>query len=251
MQLPEICIKKPVFTTVLSLAIMLIGLIFFTKLEIRDTPNIAPPIITVKSLYKGADAGYMERQITQKIEKELRSTKNVESILSTSRIGESEITLVLKLDSDIEVALSDVRSKISGLSQDLPDDMQLPSVEKLDADAWPTIWITVNSSSYDDLELTRISDNRIKSVLEKLPTVGNSIIFGARNYTMMVEPINSKMFQHHLSPFELESAIRAQNEDYPAGLIKTNSRDFSLKLSGTLRTAEEFQNIIIKANNNS
>lgn len=248
MYLTETCIKKPVFTTVLSLIIIAVGAIFFTKLELRDTPNISPPLITVSAIYQGADAGYMEREITQKIEQELKSTKNMESMISTSSIGKSEITIVLGLDSDIEVALSDVRSKISGLSQSLPDDMQLPSVEKLDIDARPSIWLTVNSDIYDDLELTRISDNQIKSVLEKLPTVGSALIFGARYYSMLVEPINKKLVQHKISPFEIESAIRAQNQDYPAGIVKTDALNFSIKLSGVLNTVEEFENIIIKKN---
>ena len=249
MQLPEICIRRPVFTIVLSLIIMSLGAIFFTKLQVRGTPNINPPIITVRSDYPGSDALYMEKQITTRIEKALKTIKNLESMSSSSSVGESMIILAFDLDTDIEVALNDVRSMISDINQIFPDDMKPPSVAKMDSDAWPSFWISINSSKHDDLELTRISDNQIKSVLEKLPTVGNSKIFGARYYTMRIEPINAKMFQHKLSPIELEKAISAQNKDYPAGSIKTSVRGFSLKLAASLNTVEEFENIIIKKYN--
>jgi HAE1 family hydrophobic/amphiphilic exporter-1 len=124
--------------------------------------------------------------------------------------------------------------------------MKMPSVAKMDSDAWPSLWISINSSRHDELELTRISDNEIKSVLEKLPTVGNSRIFGAKYYSMRIEPINTKMFQHKLSPLDLEIAIREQNKDYPAGSIKNDARNFSLKLNATLNSTEEFKNIIVK-----
>ena len=246
MQLPEICIKRPVFTIVLSLIILALGSIFFTKLQVRGTPNINPPIITVNSEYNGADALYMERQITTRIEKALKTIKNLESMSSSSSVGESSIMLEFNLNADIEIALNDVRSRITDVIQFFPDDMKPPSVAKMDSDAGPSFWISINSNRHDNLELTRISDNQIKSVLEKLPTVGNSRIFGARYYTMRIEPISTKMFQHKISPFELEASIRAQNKDYPAGSIKTNVRGFSLKLAATLNTPEEFGNIIVK-----
>jgi len=135
---------------------------------------------------------------------------------------------------------------ISDLSQIFPDDMKMPSVAKMDSDAWPSLWISINSSRHDELELTRISDNEIKSVLEKLPTVGNSRIFGAKYYSMRIEPLNTNMFQHKLSPLDLEIAIREQNKDYPAGSIKNDARNFSLKLNATLNSTEEFKNIIVK-----
>ena len=246
MQLTEICIKRPVFTIVLSLIILALGSIFFTKLQVRGMPNINLPIITVNSAYNGADALYMERQITTRIEKTLKTIKNLESMSSSSGVGFSSITLEFNLNADIEIALNDVRSKISDVIPFFPDDMNPPSIAKMDSDAWPSFWISINSNKHDNLELTRISDNQIKSVLEKLPTVGNSTIFGARYYTMRIEPISTKMFQHKISPFELETAIRAQNKDYPAGSIKTNIRSFSLKLAATLNTTEEFGNIIVK-----
>ncbi len=246
MKLPLICIKRPVFTIVLSLVVMTLGAIFYTKLEIRGTPNITPPIISVSSIYDGADALYMEKQITTRIEKALKTVKNLDFMSSESKVGQSDITLSFELDTDIEIALNDVRSKISSLSSIFPDDMDQPSVEKLDADAWPSLWLSVNSTRHDNLELTRIAEDQINSVLQKLPTVGNSLIFGGRYYSMRVEPDNAKLYQHKISPFEIEQAIRTQNKDYPAGVIKSEVRNFALRLNSSLNKVEEFEKIIIK-----
>lgn len=246
MHLPEICIKRPVFTIVLSLILMALGGIFFTKLQIRDTPNVNPPIITITSRYPGADAMYMEKQITTRIEKAVKTVSNLEDMSSSSSVGESQIVMFFSLDADIEIALNDIRSLISDISKSFPDDMKMPTVAKMDSDAWPSFWITINSDRHDNLELTHISDSQIKSVLKKLPTVGKSAIYGARYYTMRIEPISTKMFQHQLTPFDLEKSLRAQNKDYSAGSIKTETRSFSLKLAATLNTVEEFENVIVK-----
>jgi hydrophobic/amphiphilic exporter-1 (mainly G- bacteria), HAE1 family len=246
MRLPEICIRRPVFTIVLSLIILALGGVFFTKLQIRDTPNINPPIITIHSEYAGADAQYMEKQITKRIEDAVKTVSNLDDMSSSSSIGQSDIMLSFDLDTNIEIALNDVRSLISDISRSFPDDMKMPTAAKMDSDAWPSLWITINSDRHDNLELTQILDDQIKSVLEKLPTVGKSNIYGARYYTMIVEPISVKMFQHQLTPFDLEQALRAQNKDYPAGSIKNDIRGFSLKLAATLNTPSEFENVILK-----
>jgi HAE1 family hydrophobic/amphiphilic exporter-1 len=246
MQLSDICIKRPVFTIVLSLIVITLGAIFFTKLQVRETPNVNPPVITIRSSYSGADAAYMERQITTPIEKAVKTIKNLKAMSSSSSIGSSMVILEFDLDADIEVALSDARSMVSDIIPQFPNDMDAPAIAKMDSDAWPSFWISVNSNRHDNLELTKISDDQIKSVLEKLPTVGKSMIFGARYYSMRIEPIATKMFQHKLTPVELENGIREQNKDYPAGSIKTNVRSFSLKLAATLNTPEDFAKIIVK-----
>lgn len=246
MQLPEICIKKPVFTIVLSLIITILGLIFYTKLQIRGTPNVNPPIITVNATYLGADALYMEKQITTRMEKALKTVKNLDFMSSESSVGASNITLSFKLDADIEIALNDVRSKISDIQHNFPDDMKPPAIAKMDSDSWPSLWLSVNSDRHTNLELTRISETQIKDVLEKLPTVGESRIFGAKYYTMRIDPINTKMFQHKISPFEIEQAILTQNKDFPAGTLKSNFINYTLRLSASLNQPEEFQNIIVK-----
>jgi len=246
MSLSEICIKRPVFATVLSLVIVTLGAIFFSKLQIRGIPDIDPPIVTVSAVYPGADALYMEKEITTRIEKALKNVKNLDFMSSSSSTGETHITLSFKLSADIEIALNDVRSKISEISNIFPDDMAPPSVSKLDSDSFPSMWLTITSDVYDDMTLTRIVENNVQLILEKLPSVGQANIYGDRVYTMLIEPRPAKMQQFKVSPVEIETAVKAQNQDYPAGTIKTDFRNFTLRLKGTLSTPVEFENIIVK-----
>ena len=249
MLLSEICIKRPVFATVLNLVIVALGAIFFTKLQIRGTPDISVPIINVKAHYAGADALYMEQEITTRIEKALKTVKNLDYITSQSSTGESSITLSFLLSTDIEVALNDVRAKISDITYMFPQDMKAPSVAKLDADSFPSLFISVESDQYSDLELTKIVEDNLQTPLDKLESVGQSQIYGGREYIMRIEPDSKKLYQHKISLLEIESAIKEQNKDYPAGTIKTKSNNFIVTLEGSLSTPAEFGNIILKVQN--
>lgn len=130
MLLSEICITRPVFATVLSLIIMILGAISFTKLDIRGTPDIALPVITITAQYPGADSRYMEKEVTTRLETALKTVKNIDSITSKSTTGSSVITLTFLLSTDIELALNDVRAKISNISYLLPLDMKSPNIAK-------------------------------------------------------------------------------------------------------------------------
>lgn len=247
MLLSEVCIKKPVFATVLSLVVVTLGAVFFTKLQIRGVPAIDPPVINIEANYEGADALYMERQITTRLEKTLKTTKSLDYMSSKSSTGQSVITLVFTLDADIDVALSDVRSKVSDLSYIFPEDMKMPSIAKVDADAMPSLWLSFNSDKHDSLELTKIVDDKVSTVLEKLPTVGKSVIYGGRYYSIIVEPDPAKLYQYKISPLEIEKALKTQNKDYPAGSIQTSIRNFTISLKGSLFTPQQFRNVIIKS----
>jgi HAE1 family hydrophobic/amphiphilic exporter-1 len=242
----ETCINRPVFTTVMSLMLITIGLVYGNKLELRGSPNIAPPIISVTSIYEGADASYMEKQITTRIEKAIKTVKYLDHMSSTSKNGESDVTLFFQLDADIDVALNDVRSKIAELNGMFPADMNAPAVSKLDTDSFPSLWISVSSNVHDSLELTRIVDEVIKSQLEKLSTVGKANIFGAKYYSIQISPLINKLSQYKIGLDEIEQAIRSQNKDYPAGVIKTTNRNFVLRLNSSLQNIDDFNNIIIK-----
>ena len=173
MLLSEICIKRPVLATVLSLVIVALGAIF-TKLQIRGTPDISVPIINVEAHYAGADALYMEKEITTRIEKALKTVKNLDYITSQSSTDENSIILSFLLSTDIKIALNDVRSKISDITYMFPQDMKTPSVAKLDTDSFPSLFINVESDQYSDLELTKIVEDNLQTPLDKLESVGQS-----------------------------------------------------------------------------
>ena len=247
MLISEICIKRPVFATVLSIVIVLLGVMFFTNLQIRGTPNIDPPIITIDAHYHGSDALYMEQNITNRIEKILRTVKNVEHIQSTSQAGNSNIVITFNIDADINEALNDVKSKVASISSSLPTDMPTPSVEKMDSDAWPGLWIVAKSDRHDDMHLTDILYQHTVKELEKISSVGKVKLFGARWYTMSIMPDPTALYALKITPLELEGAIKSQSKDYPVGSIKTVAHNYILELKGKLSSEEEFRNIIVRS----
>ncbi len=208
MYLSEICIKRPVFATVLTLVVVILGAVFFTKLQIRGIPDISFPVITVYANYPGADALYMEKEITTRIEKALKTVKNLDTITSQSSTGSSHITLIFLSLANIETALNDVRSKISNISSIFPQGMSMPYVAKMDEDNFPSLYLSISSDVYDDLQLTQIVQDSVKTILEKLETIGQVEIYGAKEYSMRIEPDPVKLYQHKMSVLKMESAIK-------------------------------------------
>lgn len=251
MLLSEVCIKRPVFATVLSLLIIMIGIMGYSRLSLRALPNIDPPIITVTANYPAADAAYMEQNITLPIEKALRTVKNVDFTTSKSVSGSSVITISFLLSANIDEALNDVRSKISSINDRFPLDMKAPEAAKADSGAWPSLWLVATSDRHDDMTLTNIIYQDITKTLEKIESVGQAKLFGASYYNMNIEPDPVKLYAFKISPIEIEKAVKAQNQDYPAGQIKTDSHNFVLQLQAALSKEEEFARIIVKRDKNN
>ena len=250
MILSDISIKRPVFATVMSLVLVVFGIVSFLKLDIRGVPKIDPPLIMVQTVYPGASASYMESNITSLIEKQLRTVKKVDFIQSSSAPGRSYVIVFFKLDANLNDALSDIRSKIAELSYYFPDDMKLPTVAKQDPDSFPSMWIAASSDRHDDMQLTEIIDQKVTQALSKISSVGTLNIFGARDYKMKIEPDPAKLYAYKISPTEIESQVKAQSTNYPAGKIQTNVLEYIFQLKGGLNTAQGFANIIIKQDQN-
>ncbi len=247
MLLSEVCIKRPVFATVLSLLIIMLGVMGYLRLPLRALPNIDPAIITITASYPGADATYMENNITLPIEKALRTVKNVDFTTSESSAGSASITISFLLSANIDEALNDINSKLSSINDFFPVDMKPPTASKANSDAWPVLWLVATSDRHDDMTLTDIIAQNITKSLEKIESVSEARLFGARSYNMNIEPDPIKLNAFKITPIEIESAILSQNRDYPAGQIKTDSRDFILKLQASLKTEKEFAKIIVKS----
>ena len=188
MLLSEVCIKRPVFATVLSLLIIMLGVMGYFRLPLRALPNIDPAIITVTATYPGADATYMENNITLPIEKALRTVKNVDFTTSESSAGSTNIIISFLLSANIDEALNDINSKLSSINDLFPVDMKAPTASKADSDAWPVLWLVAASDRHDDMALTDIIYQNITKPLEKIESVSTARLFGARYYNMNIEP---------------------------------------------------------------
>ena len=246
MTLPELCIKRPVFATVLSLLILLIGFISYTRLGVREYPNIDEPVVTVETRYPGASAEIMESQVTQPLEESLAGIEGIDLISSISREESSQITVRFKVDRDVDVAASDVRDRVGRARGRLPDEIEEPIIAKVEADAQPIMYIALSSDNHTPLEVSDYADRFVKDRLQTLPGVADVRINGERRYAMRIWLDRARLAAYSLTPQDIEAALRRQNVEIPAGRIESENREFTVLSETDLRTVEQFRNMIVQ-----
>jgi len=245
MQLPEICIKRPVLATVLSLIIVLLGLISYTRLSVREYPRIDEPTISVSVTYRGASAEVVESQVTKPLEDSLAGIEGVEVMTSQSRAESARINVRFTLKRDPDSAAADVRDKVARARGKLPDTIDEPIIAKVEADSQPVIYIAVEAGSLTPLEASDYVKRYIQPRLSVLPGAADVRIFGERQVSMRVNLDRSRLAGYKLTVQDVEDAIRRQNAEIPAGRIESLSREFTVVAETDLRSADEFNNIII------
>ncbi|MEO5657024.1 MAG: efflux RND transporter permease subunit [Nitrospiria bacterium] len=250
MVLPELSIRRPVLATVMSLMLILIGLLAFTRLAVREYPNIDPPIVSVRTVYPGAGAEVVESQITQPLEDSLAGIEGIRTIKSVSREEVSQITVEFTLARDIDAGANDVRDRVARVRGRLPEETDEPVIAKIEADAFPIIWIAFSSERHTPLEITDYADRVVKDRLQTLPGVAGVIIGGERRYAMRLWLDPERLAGFGLAPQDVEDALRRQNVEVPSGRIESRQREFTVLTESDLRTPEEFDGLIIREVNN-
>ncbi|MDQ5909937.1 MAG: multidrug efflux pump, partial [Pseudomonadota bacterium] len=246
MFLPELCIKRPVLATVMSLAIILIGVITFLRLPVREYPNIDSPIVSVRTVYPGASAEIIESQVTQPLEDSLSGIEGIRTIKSVSREEVSQITVEFLLERDVDSAANDVRDRTARVRGQLPSEAEDPVVAKIEADAQAIMWLAFSSERHSALEITDYADRVIVDRLQALPGVASIIIGGQRRYAMRLWLDRDRMAAYSLTPQDVENALKSQNIELPSGRIESRQREFSVLTESDLRTPEQFNDLIIK-----
>lgn len=249
MRISELCIKRPVFATVLSLVLMLIGIVSYTRLPVREYPKIDEPVVTVDTTYRGASAEIIESQVTKPLEDSLAGIEGVEVITSISRAENSQISVRFKLERAPDSAAADVRDRVSRVRNKLPDAVDEPVIAKVEADANPIIWIAFSSDKHSALEVTDVASRIVKPRLQTLPGAADVRIFGDRKFAMRIWLDRQRLAAYQLTPADIEDALRKQNVEVPAGRIESREREFSVVANTDLKTAEEFGSIIVKMAN--
>jgi multidrug efflux pump len=248
MSLASISIKRPVLAIVMSLVIVLFGVISFRLLSVREYPAIDPPIISVRANYTGANASVIETQITEPLEKALNGIPGVRIISSSSSQGSSNITVEFNLDADLEAAANDVRDKVSGASRSLPQDIDAPPVvTKADASSDAIISLTVQSDTKNPLELSDFAENVIAQNLQTIPGVSATYVMGQKRYAMRLWMDPAKLAAYGLTPLDVKSALNRENVELPSGKIAGNQTELIVNTKGRLRTPDEFNDLIVKA----
>lgn len=246
MSLSSLSIHRPVLSIVMSLTILLLGIIGFTYLGVREYPSIDPPIITVSVSYTGANADVIESQITEPLEANINGIPGIRSITSTSRDGRSSITVEFNVEVDLEDAANDVRDRVSRAVSNLPPDANPPVVTKADADANPILYFTLKSDSKNLLELSDIAQNIFKERLQTIPGVSQVSIFGEKRYSMRLWLDPYKMASLKVSASDIRSALSSENVELPSGKIEGTNTEMTIRTKGRMLSSQEFNDLIIR-----
>jgi multidrug efflux pump len=249
MQLAETSIRRPVFATVLSLLLVLVGAVSFRQLQVREYPRIDEPVVNVNTRLTGASSEVIESQVTKPLEDSIAGIEGVDIITSVSRSEQSQITVRFKLDKSPEDAAADVRDRVSRVRGRLPDAIDEPVISKVEADATPTIWLAFSSESMSPLEVTDLVNRVVKPRLQTVPGVADVQINGDRKFSMRIWVDPDKLAAYRLTVQDVEDALRKQNLEVPAGRIESQQREFSVTAQTDLATALQFGEIALRTVN--
>src|SRR5271165_1240757 len=247
MFLPQLSIKRPVLTMMMSLALVIFGLIGLKRLPVRELPNIDPPVVTVLTVYHGASAAVIETEITERLEEQINSIEGIKTLTSESSEEVSTITVEFNLNRNIDLAAQDVRDRVARVRGTLPKDIEEPIIAKQEADAQPVIWIALNSDRLSTLDLTTLAENQIKDRLQTLGGVSSVVIGGEKRFAMRLWLDSEKMAARHVTVLDVESALKRQNVELPSGRVENSDRTMSIETLGEMKTAPEYNDLIIRS----
>ena len=242
----EFFIRRPVFSTVLSLVIVLCGIVSYGSLTVREYPNIDQPVVNVTTEYLGASAEIIESQVSQILESSIAGIAGIETISSNSRSEISQITVRFRLGTDADVSASDVRDRVGRVRKQLPAEILEPIIAKVEADAQAIINIALTSDRHKAMEISDYADRYIRDQLQNLPGVSEVRIFGERRYAMRIWVDRARLVAHDLTVQDVETALRQQNVEVPSGRIEGLDREFTVLSRTGLKTPEEFRRIVVK-----
>lgn len=245
MFLSDICIRRPVLATVISLILLIFGLFSFIQLPVREFPDVDPPVVNVATNYKGASAEVMESQVTRVIENAVAGISGIKSITSTSREEASRVNIEFYLSRDIDSAAADVRDKVSRATRSLPEEADAPTIQKADADESPIMSLSIVSSSMDRLEMTDYANRVLINRFSAVNGVASARVWGARDYSMRIWLDKNKLAARELTVKDVENALRRENVELPSGRIESTNREFTVRTESGLREPDQFGNIVV------
>lgn len=250
MNLPAFCIRRPAFTIVLSLVMIIIGLIGYRNLSIRWIPNVNLPQVTIITSYPGANAKIIEQDITKLIEKTLSGINGIETLKSSSKQGQSQISISFQLGTNINGAVEEVRSSLERVQGALPKDASNPLVMKSDPNNMPILFISFYNPRYNQEQLSDYVDQYLVPNFETLDGVANVVMYGKRVSAMQVRLDPLKLAASNITVEEVANLLHNQNASIPSGAIRTHDRYYSIVTNTSLKDPEQFNNLILRDEQN-
>ncbi len=245
MKISELSVKRPVFATVLSLLLLILGLLSASRLPIRELPDVESPVVSIETNYLGAAADVVETKITQVIEERVAGLEGINKITSQSVDGRSSINIEFDPSRDVDEAANDVRDRVARVSSNLPPEADPPEVGKVDFGAEPIIWMTLSSDTMNVLELTDYAERELVDRFSVLPGVARVRLGGARRYAMRIWVEREALAARQLTVADLEAALRRENVQLPAGRLESSQRELTLRTETGLNTEQEFRQLVI------
>ena len=246
MFLTDLSIKRPVVASVMSLVLVIFGLVTFQEIPTDELPSVQPPIVTIQTEYRGASAEVVDTQITQKIEDFVGGTPGLETIDSFSEDESSRITLTFETDLDLDDVANDVRSSVSRVLDNLPDGAEQPEIFKQSAGMRTTMWLSFNSETMTDLELTDYADRYLTDTFSTVDGVGRVRLGGQRELSLRVwlDPI--ALAARDITTQEVEEVLRKENVEFPAGRIESKDIDLTIKLDKAYKNLDNYKKLPLK-----
>lgn len=245
MILSDTSVKRPVFASVLSILLIVFGLVAFSRLPLREFPDIDPPIVSISVNYPGASASVVETRITQVIEERIAGIGGVRFINSRSRDGRANISIEFDVNRDIDAAANDVRDRVSSVADRLPPEADAPEVEKADADDDVILWLNFASQQMTTPELTDYANRFLVDRFSAIDGVARIQIGGSRDYAMRVWLDRRALAARGLTAGDVERALRAENVEAPAGTLESGAVSYTLRIDRPFRTAEDFAGLVL------
>ncbi|MCL4180690.1 MAG: efflux RND transporter permease subunit [Verrucomicrobia bacterium] len=246
MILSRVSIQRPVLASMMSLALVLFGFISLSRLPVRELPDIDPPIVSVSTVYPGANAAVVETEVTERLEEAINNIEGIKTLTSQSREQVSNITIEFDLSRDIDLAAQDVRDRVARVRGRLPESIREPIVAKQDADAFPVMWIAMNSDRYTPLELTTLAERQIKNRLQTVTGVSSVMIGGEKRFAMRLWLDAERMAAHQVTVLDVQRALREQNVELPSGRVENLQREMTIQTLGEMKTVDEYNALVIR-----
>jgi multidrug efflux pump len=245
MSLTDLSIKRPVFATVVSLLMIVLGIASMMRLPIRELPQIDPPIIQVTTQYTGASAAVVDTQITELIEGAVAGIEGIKTITSQSRDERSQVIIEFRLTRDVDAAANDVRDRVARALARLPDAADQPVVQKQDGDSRPILWIALSSDRHSGMEITDLARRRFLDRLAIVDGVAQVIVQGERRFSMRIWLDRQALAARGLTVQDVEDAIRRENVELPGGRLDSAQRELTVRTDTRMNRPEQFRSIVV------